>query len=228
MATVSAQVTNVRTKLKSDPNAKVISDANIVQFLNDAQDILESEIIFPEAQVTESLSLTASTQTNTLATNWRKSVMFRYGANDRVLREIPFIALQKRDDAGKGKPEEYAIFGESVYWSPIPSATEASAVTHFYIKELDTLVQSGAGSGETATSELPRELHHVIEYGALMMCFQLIGDDKRAEMAEDKWLEGIERSKKNYMSNTNDYDSQLFTASQAEGSQIWRFSPYSS
>lgn len=226
MATVSNQLSQIRTRIKKDPNAKIISDAQLLVFLNEAQDILEQEVIFPNAQTTEQISTTASTQSYSLDSQWRKSLIFRYDANDQVLWEIPFLALQKRDDAGTGTPMEYAIFGGSVYFSPTPSATEANAVTHFFIKTLDELVSSGAGANQVTTSDVPEKFHYVLERGAEMLAFQMIGDDKRAQQAEIQFREGIERAKAEYTNMTNDYDSTLFTADQVEGDRLWRFSPY--
>lgn len=226
MATVTQNIDNVITRIKKDPNSTAVSRAAVLNFLNESQDMIEAEVVLPQAQVSSTINLVASTQSYNLASDIFKPVLFRYTANDWVLKEIPFLALQKRDDSSTGNPQEYAVWGDQVYFNPIPSANETDGVTYFYIKTLDTLVESSPSAGETATSEIPVNFHWVLERGAEMLVMQMLEYPKRAEAAEIKFREGIEALRTRYASTTDNYDSQIFTEDQMSGERNFLFNPY--
>lgn len=226
MATVTQNIDNVITRIKKDPNSGAISRTAVLNFLNESQDMIEAELVLPQAQTSSTLNLVASTQSYSLASDLFKPVLFRYTANDWVLKEIPFLSLQKRNDSSTGNPQEYAVWNNKVYFNPIPSANETSGITYFYIKTLDELVESGAGAGQVTTSLIPANFHWVLERGAEMLMMQMLEYQNRAVNAEIKFKEGIQALRNRYSSTTDNYDSQIFTEDQMDGERNFLWNPY--
>lgn len=228
MATVTAQLSNIRTRFKKDPSERMISDTTLLNFLNEAQDIIQSEIIFPAAQTSATINLVANTQSYSLDSTIIKPMLFRYDANDWVLKEIPFLGLQKRFSSSTGTPQEYAMYGNQVYFHPTPSTTEAAGVTYYFIKKLGELVESGAGAGQVTTSEIPEHYHFLLERGAEMLAFEMIGDFNRAREAELRFKEGMAQAKDKYMAMSSNWNSTLNTIDDLDGERDYNFDPYAS
>lgn len=228
MATVTTQISNVRTRFKQDPNAGTVSDPTILAFLNEAQDIVESHVILPPAKTYSTINLVADTQEYSLATNCVKVAVVRYTTNDWVLKEINFNDAMKRHSDSSGSPQEYYIWGESIGFSPTPSATETAGVKYWYVKTLDTLVESGTATGTATTSEVPVQFHWVLERGAEMLMAQMVNDQDRAAVAERKFYEGIQLMKDRYMMGTFDIDTEIYPEDQMDSRTQWNFNPYAS
>ncbi len=226
MSTVSTQLSQLRTRFKKDPNAKVISDAQLLVFLNEAQDMIETQVVLPAMQTNSTITLVADQQEYSLDSSMFKPVLFRYTANDLVLKQQSFLSIQKRFNDSTGTPEEYYIFGNKIGFYPTPTANEADGVKYWYLKTLDTLVESGAGSGEATTSEIPVNYHWVLERGAEMLAFQMIGDFDRAQQAEIKYNQGIQSMIDRYAMHSDNYDSTLFTLDEMEGERDRLWNPY--
>lgn len=226
MATVTTQIDNVIARFKQDPNNEVLSRANILGYLNEAQDIIESYVILPGAKTSTTINLVAGTQEYSLATNIIKPVLFRYTVNDLVLKEISFNQAKKRFDSSTGTPQEYYIWGSNVGFYPVPSGTESNGIKYWYIKTLSTLVESSAGTNEVTTSEVPVQFHWVLERGAEMLMSQAVNDQERAMVAERKFMEGIQLMKSVYMMNTLDLDSELYPDDAEDTKTSFLFNPY--
>lgn len=226
MATVVSQVSQLRTRIHSDPNEKVFSDETLLKYLNEAQDILESEVLLPAAKTSSTISLVADQQEYSLASNFIKMVLVRYTANDWILKPITLLSAQHRFTSTSGTPQEYYMWGGNIGFTPVPSANETDAVQYWYVKRLDELVESGAGSGQVTTSEVPEQFHWVLERGAEMLAFQEIGKGDRARTAEIKFTDGISQMRAVYGTENLDYDSTLMTEEQVAGGRNFLFDPY--
>jgi hypothetical protein len=228
MATVTTLVDNVITRFQKDPNSSVISRNTIVNYLNEAQDIIEAEVILPAMQKSATIDLVADTQAYNLASDLFKASIFRYTANDYVLKEIPFLALQKRFASSTGTPQEFSIYGNQAYLYPTPDANETAGVKYYYIKTLDTLVESGAGTGEVATPEVPSNFHWVLERGAEMLVCQQLGYKGRADAAETKFREGILQMLTRFQEVSDNPQNLIQTEDDMIGSRNYNYDPYQS
>lgn len=226
MATVTQQIDNVVARFKQDPNNEVLSRVSVLGFLNEAQDIVESYVILPAAKASTTINLVAGTQEYPLADDMIKPVLFRYTANDWVMKEISFNDAKKRFDSSTGTPQEYYIWGLSVGFYPVPSGNESGGVKYWYIKTLSTLVEDNAGDGEVETSTVPVQFHWVLERGAEMLMSQAVNDQERAAIAERKFMEGIQLMKSTYMMNTYDIDSELYPEDGLNAKTVFLFDPY--
>lgn len=226
MATVSQQVTNVTARFKKDPNNRAISATTILTFLNEAQDIIEARVVLPAMQASSTIDLVADQQEYSLASDIDKPILFRYTANDWVLKEQSLLSIQNKFDDSTGTPQEYYYFGGSVGFYPIPSANEAQGVKYWYLKTLGELVESGAGAGQVTTSEVPEKFHWVLERGAEMLVAQMFGYGDRAERAEIKFEQGIKAMKDHYMVSTANYDTELYALDDFNGERAFNFNPY--
>lgn len=226
MATVATQISNVRTRFKKDPNAETISDTTVLNFLNEAQDIIESNVILPAMQTSDTIDLLASTQEYPLSADCIKPVLVRYTANNWVLKEISFDSAKQRFDSSTGTPQQYYVWGGSVGFYPVPSANETDGVKYWYIRPLKTLVSSSAGAGEVTTSEIPVSYHWVLERGAEMLMAQMINDSERASMAEKKFYEGIQSLRERYAMHTDNLDSEIYPDDMNRNKTDYLFDPY--
>lgn len=226
MATVTQQLSKVRTRFKKDPNAETISDTTLLDFLNEAQDIVEANVILPAMQTSSTINLVASTQEYSLATDCVKPVLVRYTANDWVLKELPFDVAKQKFDSSTGTPQQFYTWGGSVGFYPVPSANETAGVKYWYIRPLKTLVESGPATGEIATSEIPVSFHWVLERGAEMLMSQMINDDKRAVMCERKFYEGIQLLRERYSMHTDNLDTELHPDDMNRNKTDYLFDPY--
>jgi len=227
MADVSTQVSNVRSRFHKDRNGKVISDIRILAYLNEAQDMVESSTLLPASQVSNTITLVADQQEYSLETDNIKITLARYTANDRVLCENTLLNIQTQFTSSTGTPEQYYIWGGSIGFHPTPSANEAAGVKYWYIKTLDELVESSAGTGQVTTSEVPEKFHWVLERGAEMLMSQEIADIERAQVAELKFREGMDQIKSTYNSFTYNMDSTLMPEGSKTG-QTYLFNPTAS
>lgn len=228
MSTVSTQISNIRTNFKKDPNARVISDATILSKLNEAQDIIESELILPEMKSSSTIDLVASTQEYSLADDFVQMVLVRHQTDERVLKENSLLNIQKRDDGATGTPYEFYMWAGSIGFYPIPSANASAGVKYWYIKTLGEMVESGATGTQVTTSEIPERFHWVLERGAEMLCFQIVGDFDRANQAEIKFREGIQQMKGVYMMPTQNLDSRIMSDDDMRLDRDFLFDPYAS
>ena len=226
MATVTTQVDNVITRIKKDPNVRTISRDTIVNFLNEAQDIVESRVVLPNMQQTTTIDLVADTQSYSLASDIFKPLLFRHVDNDWVMKQIPFVALQKRFSSSTGTPQEYAVYGGSVYFYPTPSSNDTAGVRYYYLRTLDTLVESSAGTDEVTTSQVPANFHWVLERGAEMLAFQMLGYPNRAQQAEMKFEQGIMDMQARYSTQSDSYENLIFTEEEISGERHFLFDPY--
>ena len=228
MATVTGMVDNIITRFQKDPNSQVVSRDTVVDYLNEAQDMIEAEVIMPNMEENSTIDLVASTQNYALASDAFKATIFRYTANDMVLKMIPFNALQKRFSSSTGTPQEYAVYGGEVYFYPTPDANETAGVKYYYIKTLDELVESSPGTGQVTTSEVPANFHWVLERGAEMLIAQQLGYGERSDRAEIKFNQGILKLKTRYQESSDNYANLLNTEDEMEGERNFLFDSYQS
>lgn len=230
MSTVTQQVSRIRTRFKQDPNEETINDDTIVDFLNEAQDIIESQVIVPAMQTSAYLDLVADQREYTLEDDLFKLVLVRYNTNDWVLEERPFAEMKRRFSSSTGSPQEYYFFGNKLGLNPVPSGNEtgsaSAGIEYWYLKTLDTLVEESPGTGEVTTSEIPVNFHWVLERGAEMLMAQMVNDSERSEIAETKFQQGIQLMKDRYASTTDNLENELTAWGDTEKQSSWLFSPY--
>lgn len=226
MSTVAQMVDNVRTNFKKDPAARVISDTVILAKLNEAQDLVEGEVFIPEMQSSSTVNLVASTQEYNLATDLVKLNLVRHQAHERILKEKSLRDIFLFDKDTTGVPEVYYVWGGSIGFYPTPSSNESAGVKYWYTRTLSELVESGAGAGQVTTTQINAKYHWVLERGAEMLCFQIIGDYDRANQAEVKFREGMEKMRQEYMSFSSDFDSEIKAGSTPIPTKEWLFNPY--
>jgi len=228
MATVQQQADNVRTRFKKDPSATIISEATVVRFLNEAQDMIEASVLLPKAQSSATIDLVANTQEYSLASNIIMLNLVRHTDNNWVLKQRPINQIMQRFSNSTGTPQEYYVWGGVIGFHPTPSANDTAGVKYWYTKTLPKLVLSGAVTGEVTTSEVPEEFHWVLERGAEMFCHEMVDDADRQRIAERRFEEGIELIKKKYSSFTQDFDTEIYPDDTLEGGTSWNFNPYAS
>lgn len=225
MATVAQQISRITSRFKKDPNNEVVSTTSILAFLNEAQDMIEAQVVLPAMQSSSTITLVAGTQEYSLASNVFKLVLARYQTNDWILKERNMHQIQARFDNSTGSPQEFYIWGGTIGLYPTPSANEAAGVKYWYIKTLSELVESGAGAGQVTTSELPENFHWVLERGAEMLMAQSL-QDERAELFEGKFMQGIQLMKQRYATMTDNLDTELIADDELDNKSTWNFNPY--
>jgi hypothetical protein len=132
MATLgSTFITNVRAEIGSPPTT-VISDAEILDRINDSYIELTTRYRHPELNSSVTGTTVAGTATIALstATRYWYTIGFRDETNDTSLvrRTWPWIIAQDRDS--QGPPQYYVRYGSNLVLHPVPDG--AYSYTWYY------------------------------------------------------------------------------------------------
>ena len=169
---------DTRTTMKIDPNAKMIGDDALKDFINISMDRVQRDfgfdLRFNKASLADSYTV-GGTQEYTLPTNFIRFDLLK--VNKRNLTETDKADILKRwDDFPSGQPTEFYLTGDSYGLNPIPNSSYLVKIQ--YIKKFDLLVN------DDDISELPPDFDDLIAKYSAYQAFATI-PRYRAE-AEEK------------------------------------------
>lgn len=158
---VSEIATRVRKQF-GDEGAVLVTDADIIRWVNDAQ--LEIATKVDVLQGSATAATIANTADYTFPTTYLRIHSIKW--NGRRLREINLQQAEElvpnKDDASTypvGEPQYYWVWGNVFTLYPAPSASVAQGLRVFYIKQPTAVTAVGD------TPELPVKYHpRIVEY----------------------------------------------------------------
>jgi len=164
--------------MKIDPNAKMIGDEPMNDFINISMDRVQRDfgfdLRFNKASLPDS-NTAGGTQEYLLPDNFIRFDLLK--VNNANLSETDKAEILKREDDFKsGKPREYYLTGASYGLNPIPDSSYLTKIE--YIKKFDTL------TADDDISELPTDFDDLIAKYSAYQAFATI-PRYRAE-AEEK------------------------------------------
>jgi len=167
-----------RTQMKIDPNAKMISNPTMNDFVNISMDRVQRDfgfdLRFNKASLADSYTA-SGTQEYLLPDNFVRFDLIK--VNNANLDETDRADILKRvNEFQTGNPREYYLTGDSYGLNPIPNSAYLTKVE--YIKKFDLLV------ADDDISELPQDFDDLIAKYSAYQAFATI-PRYRAE-AEEK------------------------------------------
>jgi hypothetical protein len=191
MASYATLKSNVRDKLRTDPNAKIVSADLIGLFLNDAQREIEAQGDWPFAQVKRTFSTVSDQQEYTLSSEIREPYQVEHSD-----RDVPLSVITQeqaiRLGTSSGTPYYFYMRGKSkmgFYHVPDDSS---SLVTYWAYRYFPDMSRS-------TSSIIPSEYHYLLETYALGQCYKTLNQTERGNDKLAEFYNGINKLKENYM-----------------------------
>lgn len=181
---------NVRTKLRTDPRKKIITDAFLGLVINDGQRVVEKRGDWPFAEITRTFSTTTGSQQYTMSP---------------VMHEVTTVLHQDRE-----VPLEMMDFQQSKYYG-----TSSGTPYAFYIVGKRTIgfvytpggVRTVTLSGirvfppisDTTASIIPEDDQYILEEYALAQCYKTLNQIQRGNDKLGEFFANLDKMEEDYM-----------------------------
>lgn len=181
-------LTAVRTRLGNPSTDGFFSDANLTDILNEALHAVSTDVDWPWLQTSTSFNTTGGTATYTPTAGWNRTRVLCIDGYD-PLEERSLAEIRSYPSTERGRPEWYAISGDTIILRPVPDGTYA--VIHDYIKNETSM---SAPSSEVL---MPTVYQYSIVAKAVELAHLRQSRPDRAREAAEEYLAWIERMKDN-------------------------------
>lgn len=137
--TAAALVARLRVRLSANVDDAKLTAASLLQDVNDGLAALSEERDWPWLEALATITLVGETQAYPLPDGCTRLRLLSIGRN--VIDPISYHDLVQDGTSFLGKPRQYAVVGNDVYFDPEPAAADTVAV--FYQKAENVLVDDG-------------------------------------------------------------------------------------
>lgn len=135
---------------------RIASEINRTDITSNIQDAIITAIRFYRKekfwfnQTTDTVTATIATRTTALPSDWEAPVFARLQISTSIYQPVSLIPYSLNEewylsDSMQGIPDEYSIFGSTIYWRPIPIISYTVYLS--YIKQ----ITEPTGSNDTSS-----------------------------------------------------------------------------